>query len=216
MNKAAFFGLVLGLASVASGQHEAKRPSTSNLVRQPPTPLEAALTVYAELTGKTILRASLLPPLRGFIADPLPANTNAAVALIESELRRNGIDMVLDGELFVRVMPAGWSNSPMAGFLATLKSPLPDNEAVAMGSMAWTQAGADQAVEIYAVLRSRTLIRPNNFNPCPRFKLRTQRAMTKDQASYAIAVLLGLNGLAALDDGDKFVQLVPVQSWSQN
>ena len=147
MNKAAFFGLVLGLASVASGQPEASRPLPGTFARKPPTPLEAALNVYAELTGNTILRVSLLPPLQGFIADPLPADTNAAVALIESELRRNGIDMVPDGELFVRVMPVGWSNSPMAGFLTTLKPPLPDKDVVPAGSILFAPAAPDDVLK---------------------------------------------------------------------
>ena len=39
--------------------------------------------------------------------------------------------------------------------------------------------------------------------------------MNRNQAGYAITVLLAVNGVAAVDDGDKFVQLVPVQDWSK-
>ena len=214
MRKAAVFGIIFLFASIAAGQPEAKRPSTRTIDRQPLAPLEAALNIYSELTGKTILRVSLLPPLQDFIAGSLPADTNAAAALIENELRRQGIDMVQDGELFVRVMPAGWSNSPLAGFLATLKPPASYPEEVPLGTILFSPAAPDQVLKIYADLRSRTLIQPK-YSAIPLIMLRTQRALTKSQASYAITVLLALNGVAAVDDGDKFVQLVPVQIWSK-
>ena len=214
MHKVAVFGIALIYASVALGEPEANRPSTSTIIRQAPSPLDAALNVYAELTGKTILRVSLLPPLQDFIADPLPADTNAAVALIESDLRRHGIDMVPDGEFFVRVMPAGWSNSPMAGFLATLKPSLPDLEGVPIGTIHFSPASPDQVLKVFADLRSRTLIQ-SKYLGAPLLMLKTQRSMTRTQAGYAITVLLAINGVAALDDGKKFVQLVPVQDWSK-
>jgi hypothetical protein len=214
MNKAAFFGMVLGLASVASGQPEASRPLPGTFARKPPAPLEAALDAYSEITGRTILRSSFLPAFQGFSADPLPADTNAAVALIESELRRHGIDLVPDGELFVRVMPAGWSNSPMAGFLATLRAPAPDKDKLPTGTVLFALADADYVLRIYAELRTRTIIRPGYLG-LPPLGLKPHQALTRGQTGYALTVLLAVNGVAAVDDGNKFVQLVPVQDWSK-
>jgi hypothetical protein len=39
--------------------------------------------------------------------------------------------------------------------------------------------------------------------------------LTRNELIYAIQVVLALNGIAAIDDGDKFVQVVPVAQASQ-
>jgi len=201
-----------GLAAIAQPQSPRSSPTTPT--SPAPGPLEAALSLYSELTGKTVLRSSGIGELKGTVIAELPGDTNAAVRLIESELRKRGIDVVQDGDLFVRVLPVGWTNWPLAGFLATLKPPLPEGETFPRGAILWTAADMHQALAMYREFRSRTLLRSGHL-ACAPLQLRTIHAMARNQVGYAITVLLALNGIAAIDDGEKFVQLVPVHTWKE-
>ena len=46
--------------------------------------------------------------------------------------------------------------------------------------------------------------------PYAAIKFRSQTVLTTDEVSYGLTVVLALNGIAVLDDGDKFVQIVPI------
>jgi hypothetical protein len=46
-------------------------------------------------------------------------------------------------------------------------------------------------------------------------RLKTQCALTREEVIYAIETVLALNGIAAVDDGKSFVQIVPIQLRSQ-
>ena len=74
-------------------------------------PTEEALDIYAELTGRTVLRPGKLPQLPVSIKPDLPTDTNAAIARVVSELAQCHLEVVSDGETFVRVLPQGWQNS---------------------------------------------------------------------------------------------------------
>lgn len=162
------------------------------------------------------MRSSALPQvLQDFDPKELPADTNAAVAFIESELRRQGLALIQGSEFFVCLVPTVWINSPGAGFLSTLKPPSADsitNEPLT--TALFDPASGDQVLKFYSELRSRTLLGSSRL-PLPPVILRTQRALTRNQMIYAITVLLALNNIAAVDDGEKFVQVVPVEMLSQ-
>jgi hypothetical protein len=82
------------------------------------------------------------------------------------------------------------------------------------GAMNWTGADLDFVTTIYRQFRSRTLLHPITLALAP-VVLKTRQAMSKNEMSYAITVLLAINGVAAVDDGEKFVQLVPVPQWRE-
>ena len=94
----------------------------------PSRSLNEALEIYSQLTGRTVLRSSFLANVA--IAAQLPDGTNVAIRLIEDELRKQGIEVIPDGALFVRVVPRAWTNSEAARFLATLKPPSPEGGTV--------------------------------------------------------------------------------------
>jgi hypothetical protein len=73
-------------------------------------------------------------------------------------------------------------------------------------------SGADlsQVLSIYALMRQRTILRPATL-PSPVVRLRTQGGVTQEEAVYAMATVLALNGICIVDDGAKFVQVVAVQ-----
>src|SRR6185369_16131641 len=98
--------LLLGLATV-TGRSQSQVPGGSS-----PPPFirgsentEEALDIYAELTGRTVLRPGTLPQLPVSIKADLPTDTNAAIALIVGELAKCHLDVVPDRETFVRVLP---------------------------------------------------------------------------------------------------------------
>jgi hypothetical protein len=65
--------------------------------------------IYGELTGKTILRDASIPKLPVSLTPDLLKDTNRAIAVIEAELAKGGIEAVADGEKFVRLPRAGWN-----------------------------------------------------------------------------------------------------------
>jgi len=72
-------------------------------------------------------------------------------------------------------------------------------------------AGADlnSVLQIYGMLVNRTLLRAANL-PSPPIVLKTQTTLTKREAIQALDVVLGLNGIAVINFGDKFAKVVPV------
>ena len=73
----------------------------------------------------------------------------------------------------------------------------------------FNQADLNQVLSIYAALSQRTVLRPITL-PAPTVSLRTQCALTKEEVLYAFATVLALNGICMVDDGAKFVQVVPM------
>lgn len=198
----------LGLAFVA--QSQAQRPPGIGIA---PTAslFEQALTLYSELTGRTILRYSILPAtLTKSDLERLPTDTNAIPAFVENEFRQNGILIIPDGNRFAWVVPTGWTNSAAAKFLSTIQPPLPGKEVISAGAVTFAPATTEQVLAIYSEYNKRTLLRPVNLGS-PHIHLRNIRPMTGNELSYAMRVCLAINGIAAVDDGEKFVQLVPIQ-----
>jgi len=77
-------------------------------------------------------------------------------------------------------------------------------------------AGADlnTVLQIYAKLVNRTLLRAANL-PSPPITLKTQTALTKREAIQALDVILGLNGIGVINEGEKFAKVVPVSQVNQ-
>ncbi len=197
-------------ACFAAGQPE---PSSARTL----DPLDLALETYAKLAQRTVLRPSVLPRLDGPITAQLPTDTTAAIRVIESALKEKQIELREDGQKFVRVVPAGWSNSPAAAFLATIKPERPGGDSLPTGVVDCSgdcAADLSQMLELYGKLCSRTLLRSLHLDSRP-LKLTTVTPLTCDEICYGLTVLLALNGIAVVDDGEKFVQLVPVGEWTK-
>lgn len=197
-------GVVLGWSQAAQVQpRPGSLPSASGL--------PALLEAYSELTGKTVLRANPLPKVDDLGPQSLPAQTNLAVAAIESRLREIGIDLVQQSPWFVCAVPAGWSNSPAAAFLRNVEPPSDHPETSRM-MVNFAAADLEQVLSIYAKLRSRTILKSKALG-ARALVMRNPRDLTSDELAYGITVLLALNGMAAVDDGDKFVQVVRMENW---
>jgi hypothetical protein len=178
-------------------------------------PLDHTLDMYARLTQRTILRPTGLPQLESPITDRLPGDTNAAIRAIEDAFKEKRIELRPDGTKFLRAVPVGWSNSPAAAFLATIKPGAGGVATLPVGVVDWTGGGGVdllQAFEFYGRLRTRTLLRSAHLQS-PTIKLTNITPLTSEELGYALTVVFALNGIAAIDDGEKLVQLVPVRDW---
>ncbi len=194
------------------------------------TPLDQALELYQEFSGKTLFRSPNLPPLSEF-NKPIPSSdTNGMKVVLENELLQHGIQFIPHREVFALAVQVGWTNSPEAQFLATLKprptdaSPsaslvpnpsdqAPGQEAIPPGTIDLRGADLNQFADLYSMLLNRTLLRSAQIS-CPTFIVRTQTPLTKSGAIYLLEVALALNGVASVEDGTNFIQIVPLRQLS--
>ena len=172
------------------------------------------LKIYAVVADKTVLRGSL-PELPATIISQIPKDKTNAVIFIESQLKANNLDAVRDGTKFVMILPAGWENSPLAKALDRLQPP-PTTNAVTRSafpsSTRYCQGlRLEKFLEIYSKLRARTIVRPNSL-PDVFINFQTQTPLTSKELIHAFDVVLLLNGIATIDDGDKFMKVLPVES----
>jgi hypothetical protein len=168
------------------------------------------LDVYGNLTGKTVLMPSAMPRLPDSIVADLPADKTNAIAKIEGSLSEQGLEVVQDGPRFVRVFRKeardSLTNAPLRG--AELAAGI-SQELMPTGTINFGQADLNQVLSIYAAMSQRTILRPITL-PAPTVNLKTQCALTKEEALYAFTTILALNGICMVDDGPKFVQVVPM------
>lgn len=80
-------------------------------------PLEQVLSLYAEITRRTVLRATALPKVDIMLKNQTPWTVQEAVEALDSVLALNGIAMVNVGEKFVTAVPANTVLTEGAAFL---------------------------------------------------------------------------------------------------
>jgi hypothetical protein len=174
------------------------------------------LDTYGELIGKTILAPPSLPSVPDSIMSELPLDKPNAIALIEREFSKKGISVVQDGPSFVRLLPAGnwhaWlTNAPLRGAQFGHSA---TQELIPSGAVSFPGTELSQVLDIYAEVKNRTILR-TRFLPPVSVRLKTQCALTREELLYAVETVLALNGIATVDDGKTFVQIVPIQLRSQ-
>jgi hypothetical protein len=167
--------------------------------------INQVLDIYSMMRGRTILRPTLLPAPVIRLRTVGRLTMEEGVYALETVFALNGICVVDDGPHFVQVLPA--QERPQV----RTRSPKPGAgaEMIPAGSIDFRGAGLDQALDIYAVLRQRTILRAAAL-PAPTVILRSASALTQEEAIYAMTTVFELNGIVVVDDGEKFVQVVPM------
>jgi hypothetical protein len=141
------------------------------------------------------------------------------VSFIEGEAAKLGFEIVPDGEVFARVLPQGWRDSVLGKYLGTLSPPprpsasdisAARNDMIPRGAIMFRGADINQALPIYADLRNCTFIRSPVLSCAPLW-LTTRNTLSKQEAIYALDVILAMNGIAMIKDGDKFVRVINIQ-----
>jgi general secretion pathway protein D len=83
-----------------------------------------------------------------------------------------------------------------------------------VGRINFPAADLNQVLSIYEELVGRTILRPATL-PAPTITLVTQTPLTRSEAIRALDAVLALNGIAAVNVGEKFVKLVPTAQAGQ-
>jgi len=87
-------------------------------------------------------------------------------------------------------------------------------EMIPPGTIDFRGADLNQVLDLYAMLRGRTILRAANL-ASPTFVLKTQTPLTKTEAIKALDAMLALNGIAIVDIGDKFAKAAPMATAGQ-
>src|SRR6267142_263405 len=98
------------------------------------------------------------------------------------------------------------TNAPDAELKGSVTN-APD-EIIPPGTIDFRGADLNQVLDLYAMLRNRTILRAANL-ASPTFVLKTQTPLTKSEAIKALDAMLALNGIAIVDVGDKFAKAAP-------
>lgn len=200
--------LVLAIASVCA-QSPTRIPPPSPLHTSSQSTGQYLPDRYGELTGLTVLMAADLPKVDSGLIPNLGNDTNAAIRSIEAEWAKNGIEVVRDGYKFVKLLRAGWTNSPEGRQLARIPTPRSGGEETPRGYINWTSADLELVLSLYASVTGRTILRSPQI-ACSPIRLRNYSTLTRDDLVYAIKVLLAMNSIALIAEGDKFTQVVPL------
>jgi hypothetical protein len=200
-----------------------------SVLAQPPprdhqTPLDEALELFQQYSGKTVLRSPNLPSITEF-NKPIPSSdTNGMRMVLENELLNKGVELIPLEDAIAMAVEPGWKSSPAANYIATIKprtaqasaSKLPASngekpaeESIPAGTIYFSSADLNQVLEIYAMLLNRNILRSAQLTSST-FTVRTQQQLTKSAAIYLFEAALALNGIASVDDGTNFVQVVPI------
>ena len=169
------------------------------------------LDAYGVLIRKTVLMPSGLPDLSGAIPSDLPSERTNAIARIESELSKLGLAVVQDGPHFVIVVRESQRSflTNVTLYSAAPATSEPQTTGPGVSIIGFTQADPGQCLSIYAATSHRTLLRPMML-PYPVVSLKNTCPLTLDEVAYAIATVLALNGIAVVEDGESFAQVVPM------
>ena len=162
------------------------------------------LDAYEDLTHRTILHGEVrrlpvsLTPL--MLAEP-----DKAAGILNEELSKQGYKLVLDGEKFVQILPATEATTRASPLFNNSSSGV--NASIADKEINFTSIDLGTFLDFCGAAFNRTILRPSSL-PTVTVALRSATPLTQDELFHAIRVVLSLNGLAVVPDGDKFVQIV--------
>lgn len=89
------------------------------------------------------------------------------------------------------------------------------DDLIPAGLIDFRNAELSLVLQVYAELVNRTILRPANLGAANQIFLKTQTELTRKEAIQALEAVLGMNGLAFVNMGDKFVKAVPVANAGQ-
>lgn len=183
--------------------------TASEISAQPTNPAALSGPRLIETYGTLLGRSVLTGPL-GVTITNVPADTNAAIEFIETEMQKQGIEAVRDGINFVRLQPTNWRGSPVDNYLKTIPRPGTNQVSVPAGMINMMGADLNQLLGTYSSLRNRTVLRSPQIHAIQPIFFKNLTGLTTDETIYAYRVLLALNQVAVVDDGEKFFWVVPI------
>jgi RNA polymerase sigma factor (sigma-70 family) len=200
-----------------------RRQSRENAAVSPTVPpidlenvdLKVLLAMYAEITGRTVLRPAL--PQLLFTIKASPTNQVEAALILEKALAEKGIVAIPDGDKFVMVVP----HDQLAYALphsAEIKSSPPrfpgldgPTPVLPSGQINFPSVQIGDFLNWYAEMAGRKLIGDKPVHSSGRITFRSQTPLTKAEAIYAFDTLLAWNGLRVIAVDDDSIKAEPTQ-----
>jgi hypothetical protein len=173
------------------------------------------LTLYQSFLGRTILRPSSLAAFKVSLNETVTTQQEAA-RVLENALARNGVATILDGDKFVRVVPNSMAASmkPRPGVDQTKILPgqgSGDQESIPPGFIDFRNAAIEQILPIYAALAGRKLDTSLPLLSGPTISMKSETALTKAEASYALETLFLWAGVEIVPGEPGLVKAVPAR-----
>ncbi|HZR21207.1 MAG TPA: hypothetical protein VFE51_28255 [Verrucomicrobiae bacterium] len=189
----------------------AKLPQSSGIVLENAF-LDPVLNLYAEFSGRTLLRSPTLPKVYVTVVAAVKDRAGAVQAL-QAALSEQGIAAIPDGKKFlmiVRAQEAG-TVAPRSDQIGSDGSNS-ESELIPAGALSFPGTDINQVAMIYAELVGRKLDRgtpfPVSANSVIRF--RNQTPLTPMEARYALDTVFGWAGLKMVPDGNDLIKPFPV------
>ena len=174
----------------AATNREALRRAVRSLGTNAPTPALAAVPTNANRN---------LPPVP---AAPAPAQ-------VRPRINAPPAPTAAPPSATPVLQPAPPQPGPATAVAGTNLMDIPDADVIIpAATINFPAVDIDQVLPIYAELVNRTILRASTL-PAGKITLKTQTPLTKREAIDALNAVLGMNGVAMINIGDKFVKAVP-------
>ena len=192
---------------------------------EPPTPAAPVATPAIVLPPVVVAPPTVvvLPAPPAVVAPPVPAamippapvqRTPPAAVVPPPTLRIPGATYPLG------VTPPGGTSAARTALMPPAPSPSARltaenaNEIIPAGMIRFQAAPLEQVLDFYSEMVGRTMLRPASL-PAAAITIKTQSDLTRTEAMQALDSVLGLNGIAMIPVGTKFVKVVPIAQANQ-
>jgi hypothetical protein len=169
--------------------------------------IDLVLFLYAQLTGRTLLRSPHLPATN--LSLNATATAQAPIVLsLQRALAKSGITVIPDGEKFLHVVPdseISIANTHSSEIILTNTG----SQSTLAGGVFINLPNADlrKVVNLYAELTGRVLEQSQRVPLNRTINLTTQTALNLHECSYALETLLNWHGLKVVPTGGDSFQV---------
>jgi hypothetical protein len=175
--------------------------------------LNQVLAIYAEVSGRTILRHPTLRPV-SLDVKAFPTNQVEAAQALEKALEEKGIATILDGEKFVKVVPKAMAaevSQHSSENVSAITNLSPSKALIPTGSINFIALDVNQMLPIYAQLVGRKLVQTDRLPPV-QISLKSTTPLTVSEVIHALDTLLRWSGLKVVPVGDDSLKAVSIYS----
>jgi hypothetical protein len=174
-------------------------------------PTENFLSFYSELRQRTLIRPGNLPAAGITFHPQQPLTKEETVHALDVIMVLNGIVPTDLGEKFVLILPIDAKTNPLlTSQLARfqLSRATTNSQVLPSGTVNLRSLPISQFLSIYSNLRQRTILKPVDL-PSVAITFQNQQSLAKEELVYALNILLVVNGIVPLDEGETAVRILP-------
>jgi general secretion pathway protein D len=187
--------LLLAAVSVLSVRSQVPAPTTTN--KPAPSSFFGASTNFARFP-----RTNLTPAVNTAVpVTPGTATPAAPINPVTGQVRPGGVSPLTPG--------AAAGPNTNAPFVATNLVQRGNTNDIPAKMMAFQEADVSQVLEVYAILTGKTLLRSPQVPMTAKITVRNETALTHQEGIDALNTILGLNGIAMIPEGEKFIKVIP-------